>query len=59
MGDRLMHIDWPTARDTITGMAIETAGRTLGWCLWLAGLWLAVAMIVGSVVMANWIAGWV
>lgn len=50
-----MNIDWQRSRDIIWGMGLETAGRALGWILWLAALWVAVAVIVGSMAMAGWI----
>lgn len=52
-----MQLHWDRTRDIVTGVALDTAGKTLGLTLWLIGAWLAVAMIVGSVVMAGWLEG--
>lgn len=49
------HIDWQRSKDVALGIALETAGRALGWLIWLVGAWLALAVIVGSVVIAVWI----
>lgn len=53
-----MHrIDWQAARDTATGIAIDLAGKVLGWLLIIAALWVAVSVIVGSVAIARWLEG--
>ncbi len=52
-------MDMTRARDIAIGIALETAGRALGWVLWLVGLWVAVACIVGTVVLGQIIAGFV
>lgn len=52
-----MQMDRDQIRHILTGVALDTAGKTLGLTLWLVAVWLAVAMIVGSVVMAGWLEG--
>jgi hypothetical protein len=49
------YIDWNRSRDVAIGIAVETAGRALGWAMWLAGAWIVLALIIGTAVMVEWI----
>jgi len=48
-------MDWDRAKAIALGIATETAGRAIGWTLWLVGAFFAVSLLVGIVVTATWI----
>ncbi len=48
-------IDWTQTGTIVRGIAVDLAGKALGWLLVIAGLWIAVSVIVGSVAMADYI----
>jgi len=50
-----MRIDYTATSAIVRGIAIDLAGKALGWLMVLAGLWVAVAVIVGSVHLAEMI----
>lgn len=48
-------MNWTETTTIVRGIAVDLAGKALGWFLVLAGLWVACSVIVGSVAMANYI----
>lgn len=50
-----MMFDWTEAATIARGIGIDLAGKAFGWLIVLAGLWVAVAVIVGSVTMVGYI----